>query len=167
LKKIKNNFIFAQNKNKMNLLEGSILHITMPGNYTCNIIRTYYISNLQFQMYLLYEKSTGNIYWAVPFTGQAFSAMLKLVAQIVVEDGLNKLRMVTTNTIKSESTINENYILYVPSVKLSRIPSLYKFDNSKKQWNELCDYVEENDVKKPISKIINVFGLKQYVGQFL
>lgn len=151
-----------------NILEESTLHITMPGNYTCDIIRANYETISQSKLYLLYEKSTGNNYWAMPLQFSSYySTLLKILGQIVVENGKNKLRILEKNLIKSRETIEENYILYEPSVKLYRIPSLYTIVNDKRKWNEFCKYIIENNIFIPVRIIINISELKKYILKFL
>jgi len=152
----------------MNTLEGSILHITHPGDYTCDIVRVNYETISQTRLYLLHEKSTGNNYWSMPLQASVhYSTLLKILGQIVLEDGINKLRILNRNQIMSKGTIEEQYIIYTPSVKLYRIPSLYTIVNHKRKWNEYCEHIIKNKLNVPIRIIINILELKQLISEFL
>lgn len=146
----------------MNLLEGSKMHITMPGDYTCDIVRINSDSMCYDQLYLMHEKLTGNDYWIMLYSDQ----LLRIFGQIVKENGLNKLRT-TTYTLKNIKYIDVHYILYKLSVKLYRIPFAYVFENDKRKWDEFCEYVEKNDDEAQINKVISVFGLKQVISNYL
>jgi hypothetical protein len=149
-------------KQQMNSLEGSIMHITMSGDYTCDIIRINPHSTFQNQLYLLHEKSTGDNYWAMPY-----SNLLKIIGQIIFENNISKLRFSSTSIFKNKECIKMNYILYAPSVKFYIIPSRYYFENERKKWNDFCECIEGNYDKVQINKIINVFGLKQHIANYL
>lgn len=154
----------------MNFLEGSILHITMPGDYTCNIVRVDYntaVNTVNTCLYILYEKSTGHMYWVTPIYFHSSTTTFKLFGQIVIENGINKLRINDKILIKRNEMLKENYIFYAPSVKLYRIPSSYKIENDKRQWNEYCKYVEENELILPIRMIVDISELKRFITEFL
>ena len=100
-------------------------------------------------------------------SGSGKSTLLKILGQIVLEDGINKLRILNKNQIMSKGTIEEQYIIYTPSVKLYRIPSLYTIVNHKRKWNEYCEHIIKNKLNVPIRIIINILELKQLISEFL
>lgn len=149
----------------MNSLEGSILHITMPYNWKCDIVKIEHDTTIDTRLYILYEKITGYMHWAMPIYSETL--MIKILGQIVVENGMNKLRINAKNIIKNREAIRENYILYAPVVRLFSIPSIYVIQNDRKEWNELCECINNSNMNVPIRKISNIAELKRYVLEFL
>lgn len=54
------------------------------------------------------------------------------------------------------------------SIPLTIIPSsgVKIIRGGRKKWEDLCELVEEKNIKSPISWIINVFDLKMLISQF-
>ena len=154
----------------MNTLEGSILHITSPGNYTCDIIRHngYYPAWFNC-IYLVHNKRTGVNYWAKDIG--CYNRTLK------IEHPTNEDNNEITNPWDKNinkfirlDQIDKDYIIYIATVILTRIPNSYKIENDRIKWNDFCKQIEEEEReerKYSITRVSNIFELRQYIATFL
>lgn len=163
------------------------LEILSPGNYSCDIykldfpkiilirgynhrrIETYITSSGEImytgQMYLANNLVTCEKYWATLNIGNN-GVYFKLICKINIKnDRFETLYEPQCRIIYDYN--KHGYSIYSTSVPLYRIPSSYKIiPNSRKKWNELCNLVIKNKIIVPITFIINVSDLRQYINEF-
>jgi hypothetical protein len=164
------------------------IEVLSPGNYTCNIykldfpkiilikgydyrqIETYITSLGEIiyigQMYLAINLLSGEKYWATMHVIGYDNVYFKLIFKINIKNDI-----VETLYEKKCNIICEynkyKYSIHTTSVPLYRIPSSYKIiSNSRKKWDELCELIIKNKMNIPISCIINIFELRQYINIF-
>jgi hypothetical protein len=161
--------------------------VLSPGNYSCNIykldfpkiilikgynhrnIETYITSSGELmymgQMYLVNNLLTSEKYWATLNLSNN-GVYFKLIYKINVKN--DKFETLYEPKCRIIYDYNKyNYSIYTTSVPLHRIPLSYKIiSNSRKKWDELCELIIKNKMNIPISCIINIFELRQYINIF-
>jgi hypothetical protein len=161
--------------------------VLSPGNYSCNIykldfpkiilikgynhrnIETYITSSGELmymgQMYLVNNLLTSEKYWATLNLSNN-GVYFKLIYKINVKN--DKFETLYEPKCRIIYDYNKyNYSIYTTSVPLHRIPLSYKIiSNSRKKWDELCELIIKNKMNIPISCIINIFELRQYINSF-
>lgn len=161
--------------------------VLSPGNYSCNIykldfpkiilikgynhrnIETYITSSGELmymgQMYLVNNLLTSEKYWATLNLSNN-GVYFKLIYKINIKN--DKFETLYEPKCRIIYEYNKyNYSIYTTSVPLHRIPSSYKIiSNSRKKWDELCELIIKNKMNIPISCIINIFELRQYINLF-
>lgn len=161
--------------------------ILSPGNYKCDIykldfpkiilikgynhrqIETYITSSGELmymgQMYLVNNLLTNEKYWATLNISNN-SVYFKLIYKINVKN--DKFETLYEQKCRIIYNYNKhNYSIYTTSVPLHRIPLSYKIiSNSRKKWDELCELIIKNKINIPISYIINISELRQYINVF-
>jgi hypothetical protein len=164
------------------------LNVLSPGNYICDIhkldflkmksisthsyrfIETSHVTYLDGimhtnQMYLVNNLLTDESYWAILNVGSN-GIYFKLICKINIKDGRFETLYEPKCRIIYEDNYN-GYSIYKTSVPLFRIPASYKIiPNDKKKWGELCDTVIKYNVNRPISYIINISDLRQFINEF-
>jgi hypothetical protein len=164
------------------------LKILSPGNYTCDIykldfpkiisirgydyirIETYITSSGEIictnKMYLANNLLTGEKYWATLNILSNNNVYFKLICKINIKNNIFETLYEKKCIIISD--INKyGYSIYTTSVPLSRIPSSYKIiPNDRKKWNKLCELVIKYKIIIPISYVINISELRQYINVF-
>jgi hypothetical protein len=170
------------------MLNDCELEVLSPGNYTCHIykldfpkiilIRGYenrrietYITSLGEimyigQMYLANNLLTGEKYWATMHVIGYDNLYFKLIFKINIKN--DKFETIYEKKCNIISEYNKcKYSIHTTSVPLYRIPSSYKIiSNSRKKWNKLCEMVIKYKINVPISYIINISELRQYISDF-
>lgn len=143
----------------------TLLYILSPNNYTCNINKINFLEKLEDGLCLVENIVDNSFYWGMRvFVG--LNRSVKLICKInIKENGDCK----THYDAKFKFIHNSiGYHIYVPSVKLYTIPSEYKIiPNDKRKWNELCQTIAKCKVEHPISVIINISDLRQFINTFL
>lgn len=161
--------------------------VLSPGNYSCNIykldfpkiilikgynhrnIETYITSSGELmymgQMYLVNNLLTSEKYWATLNLSNN-GVYFKLIYKINIKN--DKFETLYEPKCRIIYEYNKyNYSIYTTSVPLHRIPLSYKIiSNSRKKWDELCELIIKNKMNIPISYIINISELKQYINEF-
>jgi hypothetical protein len=161
--------------------------VLSPGNYKCDIykldfpkiilikgynhrnIETYITSSGELmymgQMYLVNNLLTSEKYWATLNLSNN-GVYFKLIYKINVKN--DKFETLYEPKCRIIYDYNKyNYSIYTTSVPLHRIPLSYKIiSNSRKKWDELCELIIKNKMNIPISCIINIFELRQYINIF-
>jgi hypothetical protein len=161
--------------------------VLSPGNYKCDIykldfpkiilikgynhrqIETYITSSGELmymgQMYLVNNLLTYEKYWATLNLSND-GVYFKLIYKINVKN--DKFETLYEPKCRIIYDYNKyNYSIYTTSVPLHRIPLSYKIiSNSRKKWDELCELIIKNKMNIPISCIINIFELRQYINIF-
>jgi hypothetical protein len=161
--------------------------VLSPGNYSCNIykldfpkiilikgynhrnIETYITSSGELmymgQMYLVNNLLTSEKYWATLNLSNN-GVYFKLIYKINVKN--DKFETLYEPKCRIICEYNKyKYSIYTTSVPLHRIPLSYKIiSNSRKKWDELCELIIKNKMNIPISCIINIFELRQYINSF-
>lgn len=169
------------------MLTDCYLEVLSPRNYTCNIYKldfpkiilvkgydyrhfeTYIKSSGELmymgQMYLATNSLTGEKYWATLNLSND-GVYFKLCYKINIKK--DKFETLYEEKYKIICEHNKNtYSIYTTSVPLYRMPLLYKIiPNGRKKWNELCELVIKNKIKVPISCIINLSDLRQFIDNF-
>jgi hypothetical protein len=161
--------------------------VLSPGNYKCDIykldfpkiilikgynhrqIETYITSSGELmymgQMYLVNNLLTYEKYWATLNLSNN-GVYFKLIYKINVKN--DKFETLYEPKCRIIYDYNKyNYYIYTTSVPLHRIPLSYKIiSNSRKKWDELCELIIKNKINIPISYIINISELRQYINVF-
>jgi hypothetical protein len=164
------------------------LEVLSPGNYTCDIykldfpkiisirgydyirIETYITSSGEIictnKMYLVNNLLTGEKYWATLNILSNNNVYFKLIYKINVKN--DKFETLYEPKCRIIYDYNKyNYSIYTTSVPLHRIPLSYKIiSNSRKKWDELCELIIKNKINIPISYVINISELRQYINVF-
>lgn len=115
-------------------------------------------------MYLATDKN-GEIYW-VKFQFSGGIGYFKVMSKFVLDNGVHKS---VREKGKNIDILNKHkYCVYEMSIPLINIQSsgVKIIRGGRKKWEDLCELVEEKNIKLPISWIINVFDLKMLISQF-
>jgi hypothetical protein len=115
-------------------------------------------------MYLA-TNEMGEIYW-VRFQFSGGFGYFKVMSKFVLDNGVHKF---VREKGKNIDILNKHkYRVYEMSIPLINIPSLGVkiIRGDKKKWDDLCELVENKNIKLPISWIVNVFDLKMFISEF-
>jgi hypothetical protein len=128
------------------------------------------------QMYIVEDLINKKCYWAQLSIVNDYYTKNNRIGHVyfkLVSSNININNIESTSLHESYHFIIQEYnsykyAIYKPSVYFCKIPSRYKIIMSdKKHWNELCDIIINNNILVPISRLINIYDLRNYIITFL